>query len=206
MDTDRRLEVLEGIIRARRMTRAFLTRPVDPGTLHRLLDLARRAPSAGNTQPWELLVLEGEQTSGYWDVTLGARRDDFGWPGLLAAPVLIVVYVRPDAYPERYGEPDKTATGLGAGADAWPVPYWWVDGGAAVENLLLAATAAGLGACLFGQFEHEAAVRHAFGVPEDRRAVGSVAVGHPDGPGEAPGRSTARPRPPLDEVVHRGRW
>ena len=85
------------------------------------------------------------------------------------------------------------------------MPYWWVDGGAVVQNLLLAATAAGLGACLFGQFAHEAAVRAAFGVPDDRRALGTVALGWP-AEADDPGRSAGRARPALDVVVHRGRW
>jgi nitroreductase len=186
------------------MVRAFRDEPVDAAVIEALLDLARRAPSAGNTQPWDLVLLGGEAVTRYWDVTLGDRRAGFRWQGLLRAPALVLVYVRPDAYVERYGEPDKAATGLGAGADEWTVPYWWVDGGALVQNLLLGATSAGLGACFFGQFEHESAVREAFGVPEDRRAVGTVALGHraPD----EPGRSARRPRPPLDEVVHHDRW
>ena len=134
-----------------------------------------------------------------------AARSQFRWPGLLTAPVLVVAYVRPDSYTERYAEPDKDATGLGTDTSTWPVPYWWVDGGAAVEHLLLGAAAAGLGACLFGQFEHEPAVRTAFGVPDDRRAVGTVALGWPS-PDDEPGRSATRPRPALDQIVHRSRW
>ena len=191
-------------MRARRMVRAFTDAPVAEDLLDELLEVARRAPSAGNTQPLELLVLTGADVARYWDVTLGDRAGSFRWQGLLHAPVLVVPYVRPDAYPERYAEPDKDATGLGQGVDAWPVPYWWVDGGAAVENLLVAATAAGLGACFFGQFDHERAVRAAFGVPDDRRALGTIALGHP-APDE-PGASAGRRRRPLGEIVHRGRW
>ena len=186
------------------MVRSFTSDDVAGELLDELVDLMRRAPSAGNTQPWEVLLLRGGAVDRYWSVTLGDRRDTFRWQGLLDAPALVIPYVRPGAYPERYAEADKAATGLGHGTNAWPVPYWWVDGGAAVENLLLAVEAAGLGACLFGQFEHEPAVREAFGVPEDRRAVGTVAIGHP-APDE-PGRSAGRGRPSLDEVVHRDRW
>ncbi len=185
------------------MVRAFTAAPVDEALLDHLLDLTRRAPSAGNTQPWELLVLRDEHVARYWETTL-ADRAGFRWQGLLAAPVLVIPYVRPSAYVERYAEADKSATGLGVDADSWPVPYWWIDGGAAVENLLLSATAAGLGACLFGQFDHEADVRSAFGVPGDRRALGTIALGHP-APDE-PGRSATRERVTLDEIVHRNRW
>jgi nitroreductase len=187
------------------MVRAFTDRPVDPGAVDELVDLARRAPSAGHSQGWAFVVLEGPDTARYWDVTLPpARRAGFRWPGLVAAPVLIVVLVRPDTWVERYAEPDKAATGLGLAADAWPVPFWWVDGGAAVEHLLLGAVANGLGACFFGLFGHERAVLDALAVPDGWRAVGTVAVGHP-APDE-PGRSADRPRLGLAEVLHRGRW
>lgn len=197
---------LNDAIRARRMVRAFTEEPVAPGLVDELCDLARRAPSAGNSQGTAFLVLEGaEQVARYWDVTLPApRRADFRWPGLLAAPVLVLVAVRPATYVDRYAEPDKAGTGLGASADAWSVPYWWVDAGAAAEHLLLGVVDAGLGACLFGLFEHEAAVAAALGVPVGWRLAATIALGHPRPDG--PGRSANRPRRPLGEVVHRGRW
>lgn len=188
------------------MTRAFTPEPVDSATVEQLVDLARRAPSAGNTAGTEWLLLIGaEEVARYWDVTLPIdRRGGFPWPGLLDAPALVIPWVDPAAYVARYGEPDKARTGLGDGASAWPVPYWFVDGGAAVMALLLAAEDTGLGALFFGLFEHEDAVRERFGVPAGRRAVGVVALGHraPD----RPSGSAARGRPPLDAVVHRARW
>ncbi len=198
---------LDDAIRRRRMVRAFTAAPVDEPTLLGLLDLARRAPAAGNTDAVDFVVLVGPtETARYWDVTLPAdRRAGFRWPGLLAAPALVLVVVRPAAYPERYAEADKAGTGLGAGLPAWPVPYWWVDAGAVVQNLLLLLTAHDLGGCFFGVFEHEPAVRAALGVPDDRRLVGAVALGHPAGD-DAPGRSAGRGRPELGSVVHRGRW
>lgn len=196
---------LSDALRRRRMVRAFGADPVPPALVDRLIDLARQAPSAGHTQPWAFVVLEGAQTARLWDVTLPAgRRAGFRWQGLLDAPVVIVPLVSPAAYADRYAEPDKRATGLGAGPDAWPVPYWWVDGGMAVHGLLLAAVDAGLGALLFGLFGHEAAVRASLGVPQGWRALGAVALGWP-APDE-PGRSAARPRPPLESVIHRGGW
>jgi nitroreductase len=196
---------LRRAIAARRMVRAFDGRPVAAPLVDGLIDLARRAPSAGNTQPWAFVVLEGAQTARLWDVTLPpARRSRFRWPGLLDAPVVIVPVVDPEAYVHRYDEPDKRSTGRGAGTEAWPVPYWWVDGGMAVHGLLLAAVDAGLGALFYGLFEHEAAALAALGVPPGRRALGAVALGWP-APDE-PGRSSARPRPPLDAVIHRGGW
>ena len=199
---------LTDAIRRRRMVRSYRPDPVDPALVDHLGDLARRAPSAGRSQGLDLLVLEGaDQVGAYWDVTLPVeRRASFRWQGLLRAPVLLVVAVRPDAYVERYGEADKAATGLGGGTGAWPVPYWWVDAGAAIEHVLLGAVEAGLGACLFGLFDHEGAVAERFGVPGDRRLVATIAVGHPDADGDEPGRSADRPRRGLGEVIHRGGW
>lgn len=200
---------LNDAVRRRRMVRSFTSEPLAPGTIEALVDLARRAPSAGNSQGWAFVALEGpEETARYWDVTLPAdRRPGFRWPGLLAAPAIVVVLVRPQAWVERYAEPDKAATGLGEGTDAWAVPYWWVDGGLAVEHLLLGAVDGGLGACFFGLFDHEPAVLAALGVPDGWRAVGTVALGHPADPAAEPaGRSATRPRHDVAQVLHRGRW
>jgi nitroreductase len=184
------------------MVRDFTDEPVPEDVLRRVLDAALRGPSAGRTQGLDLVVLAGpEQVGRYWSVTL-ADPASFRWQGLLRAPVLVVPAVSPAAYAERYAEADKAATGLGASVEAWPVPYWWVDGGAGVENLLLACVAEGLGACFFGQFDHEPAVRSAFGIPADRRCLGTVALGWP-APDE-PGRSATRPR--RTDAVHFGGW
>ncbi len=197
---------LTEVLRRRRMVRAYDGRPLDPATLDRVLDAARRAPSAGNAQGLDLVVLAGPaETARYWDVALpaGPVRTRFRWQGLLDAPVLVLPVVAPGAYAERYAEVDKAATGLGS-VEAWPLPYWLVDGGMAVQSLLLAAVDQGLGALFFGLFERERPVLDALGVPADRRGLGVVALGHP-APDE-PGASAGRPRRDLGDVVHRGRW
>lgn len=185
-------EVLAG----RRMVRSFDGRSIDDGALARVLGAGGRAPSAGNSQGLDLVVLRGDETERYWSVTFPdpAGRARFRWQGLLRAPVLVVVVTDPQAYVARYAEADKAATGLGGGPDAWAVPYWWVDAGMGIEHVLLAAVAEGLGACFFGLFDHEEAVLRALGVPPGRRAVGTVALGHPVPDG--PGRSVQRPRRP----------
>jgi nitroreductase len=197
---------LRDAVRRRRMVRSFTDAPVAPEVVDGLIDLARRAPSAGNSQGVAFVVLEGaEQTGRYWDVALPPeRRGDFGFPGLVTAPVLILALVRADTWIERYAEPDKANHGLGAGEAAWPVPYWWVDGGMAVEHLLLGAVDAGLGACFFGLFDHEPAVFASLGVPDGWRALGTIALGHPAS--DEPGLSAKRPRRTVDEVLHRGGW
>ncbi len=186
------------------MTRAFTTEAVDASVVDGLIDLARRGPTAGNTAGIEWLVLSGtDQVGAYWDTTLPPEaRADFAWPGLLVAPVLLIPWVDPMAYVHRYAEADKTHTALGGAEGDWTVPYWFVDGGAATMTVLLGAEDAGLGALLFGLFEHEDVVRDLFGVPAGRRAVGVIAIGHRAK--HRPSQSTARGRPSLERVVHRG--
>ncbi len=146
------------VLASRRMCRDFEATTLASGTAESLVDAATRAPAAGNTHALDFVVLEGPQTSLYWDTTLAQhRRDGFRWPGLLRAPMLLVAYVEPGAYVRRYSEPDKAHSGLGDDPGDWAVPYWYVDGGAAVMAVLLAAETLGLGSLLFGQFGHEQA-------------------------------------------------
>jgi nitroreductase len=198
----------DAVVRGRRMTRRFSPRPLPAGTVERLVDLASRAPSAGKTQGWHLVVLEGGDTARFWDLTLPApRRAGFGWPTLVSAPVLAVVLADPQAYVDRYAEPDKAATGLGLGVDAWPTPYWTVDASMAVMTLLLAAEAEGIGALFFAVFHGVEEVRAELGVPAGVQLLGAIALGHPDGDLDTGrGRSAARPRRAPEQIVHRGRW
>ena len=189
------------------MCRDFTDRPVPPDVLGPVLDAAFAGPRAGNTHGLHLVVLRGPDVARYWDVTLPeSRRATFRWPGLLRAPVLVLVVVDPQAYVDRYAAEDKSSTGLGHSSADWPVPYWYVDGGAAVMGVLLAAESAGLGALFFGQFDHESAVAAEFGVPGGHRSVGTVALGWPAPGGRNPARSAATGRPGGPEFVHDGGW
>ena len=190
------------------MTRSFRVDPVDPAVLDRMVDLASRAPSAGKTQGWHLLVLEGPATTRYWDITLPEpKRSGFRWQGLLDAPVLMLALADPEAYVERYAEPDKERTGLGSGADAWPVPYWTVDASMSVMTLLHAAEDEGLGALFFGVFQREDDVRAAFAIPDRMVMIGAIALGHPvRDAGVDAGRSSSRRRRRPDEIIHRDAW
>lgn len=198
---------IDQLLASRRMCRDFLPAAVDESDLRAVLSAGLGAPAAGNTHGVDLLVLTGADLTRYWDLTLpDAARSEFPWPGLLNAPALVIVYVDPDAYLARYSEPDKAASGLGVDTDQWQVPYWWVDGGAAVMAMLAAAAGRGLGALLFGQFDHEPAVRAAFDVPSGRRAVATVALGHPADPNERRSRSARRGRPDPTTHVHWSTW
>ena len=189
------------------MCRDFEPAPVAPDTAAILVEAATRAPSAGNTHGLDFVVLEGDRVARYWEVTLApGRRPGFAWPGLLQAPMLLLAYVDPQAYVSRYAEPDKAASGLGGNQEQWPVPYWFVDGGAAVMAVLLQAEALGLGALLFGQFGHEGDVADAFGVPAPRRSLGTIAIGRPRAGGNSRSRSARRGRPYPSSITHLGGW
>jgi nitroreductase len=215
------------VVRRRRMTRAYDGRPVPPDLLVELVDLAARAPSAGKSQGWHLIVLEGEETARFWDITLPTMgRSAFRWKRLLDAPIIAIPLADPKAYTDRYSEPDKKATGLGAGPDAWPVPYWTIDASMSVMTLLLAAESVGLGALFFGVFRNERQLRRALGVPPFMELLGAVALGWPAAesatqPGDptsplgiaadttgagGPGRSATRRRRTAEEIIHRGGW
>jgi nitroreductase len=186
------------------MVRNFDSRPLARDVVDRIVMNGLRAPSAGFTQGWAFLVLEGrDDTSRYWDSTFAsaAARASFRWQGLFAAPLLIVCLSHKDGYLDRYAEPDKGHTDRDA--RRWLVPYWDVDAGFAAMLMLLTAVDAGLGALFFAVSEHDR-FRAAFGVPDAYMPVGALAIGHPL-PDE-PSRSLARGRQPLDAVVHRGRW
>ena len=182
------------------MVRNFDGRSVDPAVVERILAAGVRGPTAGHTQGVELLALDGPaQTARYWDAALpSADRPALPWPGLLAAPLLVVVLSSEAAYRRRYAEPDK------APGAAFDVPWWHVDAAFAALLLQLAALDAGLGA-LFFVAHHVPALRAAFGIPDDYRPVGTVAIGHP-----APDRPSAsvatRRRRPAAELIHRGGW
>lgn len=191
------------MIGRRRMCRDFSPDPVEPEVVDGLLDRARRAPSAGNTQGWSFLVLEGgEQTGRFW------RADaDAEWlaspslPGLLRAPVVVVPWCSETAYRDRYGEPDK------AGSPELEVAYWLVDVSFATMLILLGAEEEGLGA-LFFRLRPGAAdrLRAEFGVPAEWSPIGVVALGWPAPGGRRPSPSADRGRRPVGEVVRRGAW
>jgi nitroreductase len=189
------------------MTRAFSDKPVDQGVLSSLVDLASRAPSAGKTQGWHLVVLQGADVARFWDDTLPAdRRATFRFQQLLNAPVIALPFADPEAYVERYSLPDKQQTGLGSGVDAWPAPYWTVDTSFAVMTLLHAAHDLGLGALFFAVFNGENELRSRLGVPEHLQLLGAIAIGWPLAEEAAAGASAQRQRRKPNEIIHHSKW
>jgi nitroreductase len=193
------------VVRKRRMVRSFDSRALPPEVVERILANAQRAPSAGFSQGWAFLVLEGpEQTRAYWDAVGPTDADAFRWKDLYKAPLLIVCLSHKAAYLDRYAEADKGWTDRSEAH--WPAPYWDIDTGMAALLILLTAVDAELGALFFGvPPEKIAALRAAFGVPEALSPIGTVAVGCPKA-NDPPSPSLKRGHRSADEVIHRGRW
>ena len=188
------------------MVRAFQKKSVDAELLNRIVEIASWAPSAGKAQGWHLLVLQNEDTNRFWNVTLPKeKRANFRWQHLLDAPVIALAFADPNAYLERYSEPDKASTKLGSSTESWPTPYWTVDASFATMQLLLAAHDVGLGALFFGVFSGEQKLRSDFNVPEQMQLIGAVALGWPI-PEKATekGASARRPRRKPSEIIHEG--
>ncbi|MDH3755554.1 MAG: nitroreductase family protein [Acidimicrobiia bacterium] len=192
----------DDVLRHRRMVRNFTDEPVDRAVVDRILDAARRAPSAGNSQGQAFVVVTDPERRRH----IAQLADEHTYvgmgfdPWISKAPVHVVVCVSEELYRARYREPDKSPDGT---EHEWPVPYWWVDAGAALMLVLLAAVSEGLAAGFLGS--HAMPELETFlDLPDHVRAVGVVTIGHP-----APDRrsgSLARGRRPLSDVVHEERW
>lgn len=194
------------VVRSRRMTRSFASSPVDASLIDECVSLASRAPSAGKTQGWSMLVLEGADTQRYWDVAFPIeRRDSFAFPHLFHAPVIALSLTDPTAYLDRYSESDKLHTDLGAALESWPAPYWTIDASFATMTFLLALEDRGLGALFFAHANEEG-LRAAFGIPQHVEILGTIACGYPDSGSSSAGRSAARPRRDATQIIHRGKW
>ncbi len=183
------------------MVRAYLPDPVDPVAVERILHAAQRAPSAGFSQGQSFVVVtEPTARARVAEVCREPSYRARGFaPWVSAAPVLVVPCMREAAYHERYAEPDKARS---VPPRDWPVPFWWVDGGATLMLLLLAAVDEGLAAGFLAA--DPAGLRAVLGIPSDVASLGVVTIGH--AAMDRRSGSLRRGRRPLDEIVHRERW
>lgn len=194
------------VVRSRRMTRSFSSAPVNATVLEACVELGLRAPSAGKSQGWHVLLLSGDDTSRYWDVALAQeKRASFAFPGLLQAPVIALMLADSSAYLQRYSEPDKAHTGLGNSVDDWPAPYWTIDASFSTMTFLLALEDNGLGALFFAHANEEG-LRSEFNLPADVQILGTVALGHPAEGVARQGRSASRTTKSVQEVIHQSQW
>src|SRR3954454_20680233 len=188
------------------MVRTFEDRPLPDGALERILANAQRAPSAGFSQGWAFVVLEGaEETATFWDTVADPDWKAGGrGAGMTKASALVIPFAHKQAYLDRYREPDKAYAGRQQ-EESWPVAYWDVDTAFAALLMLLTATDLGLGALFFGIPQREDELLAALGVPDGYKPIGVVALGWPAAD-DAPSPSLQRGHRPADEVIHRGGW
>ncbi|MGB9920732.1 MAG: nitroreductase family protein [Moorellales bacterium] len=168
------MEDLIRLVRNRRSVRSFSSLPVPTELIITLLEAARWAPSAGNLQPWHFYAVRAPETK---YALARAAAQIF----VAEAPVVIAVCALPEQSASIYGERGRHL-------------YCLQDTAAATQNLLLAATAAGLSSCWVGAFDEEE-VRRVLGLGPEVRPVALVPLGY--------GREKPRPvaRVPLEAVV-----
>ncbi len=168
------------IIRDRKSIRAFTAQEISDAEAETLVESACLAPSAGNLQPWEFVVV---REPGVKRRLVSAAH---GQSFISKAPVVFVVCAVPGRSASGYGSRGR---GL----------YCLQDTAAAIQNLLLTAIANGLGSCWIGAFD-EGRTAEALGLPEGVRPVAIVPVGYP---AESPRH---RPRRPVKQVTHWDKW
>jgi len=164
------------VFKARRSIRSFTKEDVSEEDLMKILEAARWAPSAGNIQPWEFVVIRRPEIKR--EIARAALNQTF----IEEAPVVIVVCA------------DGNRSGWVYGSRGVNL-YCIQDTAAAIENMLLAACALGLGACWVGAFNEER-VREILRIPRGMRPVAIIPLGHP---AERPSPPHKRP---LKEIVH----
>jgi len=154
-------------LRTRRSCRQFSPRDVSRTQIEQIVDAGRLAASARNVQPWEFVVVTEEAARR----RLATMTDTGRF--IADAPVCIAVLAK-------------------------ETKYYLEDGSAATQNLLVAAHARGLGSCWVAgdKKPYAAQVAEALGAPEGVRLVALVAVGHPAGKVEGPGKRA------LADVLH----
>ncbi|MFB7896739.1 coenzyme F420-0:L-glutamate ligase [Streptomyces xiamenensis] len=191
-------EAIREAVTQRRTVREFSPDPVDPAAVRRAVAAAITAPAPHHSTPWRFVLLESADSR---TTLLDAMREAWiadlradGKPEesiakrvkrgdvLRAAPYLVI----PCLTTTQWAHPYPDARRAGAEAEMFTVSM-----GAAVQNLLVALTAEGLGsAWISSTMFCRDTTRAALDLPADWSPMGAVAVGHPAG--------EARPRPPRE--------
>lgn len=169
------MDVFEAI-KGRRSIRAYKDKDVPAEVVEKLIDAARWAPSAGNIQPWEFIVVRNPETK------RKLAEAALGQYFIEEAPVVIVVCANEVRSAQGYGMRGKSL-------------YCLQDTAAATQNLILAAYAMGLGTCWVGAFREEEAKR-ILKVPDGVRPVAIIPIGY----------QAEKPVPPMrrsiKQIVH----
>ena len=192
----------QDVLRRRRMVRNYSPEPVSRESLERIVQASRKAPSAGFSQGTAFVVVTDEglrqQIANVCDEGeyVAAGFD----PWISRAPAHVIICISETAYHDRYREPDKVDED--GNEIEWPVPFWWIDAGAALMLVLLAAVDEGLAAGFLGV--DVADLQRVLEIPSAMVPIGVVTIGHP-----APDRrssSLKRGWRSDDRVIHWQTW
>ncbi len=143
------------VIVARKSVRGYKDAPVEEEKITKCLEAARAAPSWRNLQCWFFIVVRDKEK-------IKAMGDPIINPWLPQAPCVIAACADPKKSGEREGK-----------------SYYLVDTAIAMEHLVLAAAAQGLGTCWIGKLE-EPKIRKMLDIPENIRIVALTPLGYPD--------------------------
>jgi len=191
-------EAIEG----RRSIRKFRTEPLPKETVEKILAAAIRAPSPNNYQPWRFTIIQGSQKDQMVDVMRRAVIDHASrgectgnakWMAEIMAKAPVTVFVH---------NPEGTHPWLARAENnviyqrrsAWELATT-LSIGAAIQNMLLAAHDLGIGSLWIGEVWKVYIELNAW-LDNESQMVAAIAFGYSD---EKP---AARPRKPLDDVVH----
>lgn len=147
------------LARARRSVREYRPDPIPDDLLMEVVEAARWAPSAVNTQPWEFIIVTDPEVKAA--VGNHARYFGMGWPHIHAAPALIIVCA---GNATAFSRDDCIFAGA---------------------NLMLAAADRGLATCWIGGFK-EKVIKDLLSVPKHYILPGFCTIGYPAGETEAP--------------------
>ncbi len=193
------MELFDAIY-TRRSIRKYKPDPVDDSTIEKILEAGRWAPSWANTQCWHFVVIrdpdiKAKLTESMSKIELPDRvMDNPATAAMNTVPVVIVVCAKMG----KSGVGHKSAEGnIVYGTDKGD--WFMFDTALAVQNMVLAAHALGLGTVIIGAFDAPQ-VEEAINVPEGYRVVILFPVGVPDTEGRTP------PRKELSEIVTKDRW
>lgn len=212
-------------VAARRSIRRFLDRHVPPDLLREVLEKARHAPSGGNLQPWQAVVLSGLSLSRLKTEMLSALMQP---PGSELPEYRIYPEGLPDPWRERRGSngealysalgiarEDKAArlsqltrnftffnapVGLFVHMPRFMGPPQWADLGLWLQTVMLLLVEAGLGSCPQEAWSaYPQTVKRVTGIPDDHLLFCGLAIGWPDT--DAPVNAFANARASLEETV-----
>jgi len=197
------MDVFEAINTQRAMRR-LKPDPVPEDLIWKLLEAAIRAPSGGNRQPWNFIVIRDPETkkkiAGYyldsWNKSYGLIKQ-----AAMASPETAKTYASAEHLANHLAEVPVLIIATVNNAGVAPVSPPGASVYPAVQNLMLAARALGLGSALTTLHRaHEAEVKQLLGIPEGVETMALIPLGWPRG------KFGAGPRLPVQKVTYWDKW